>query len=536
MYKILKLLFVVAASFLSVNLSAQVSFGKPEKINKGWQFHLEDGQSVDFDANKWRTLDVPHDWSVEGTLSPHLSSCTGYLPGGIGWYRKVIDLPQRQPGDKVFIYFEGVYNRSELFVNGHAAGFRPNGYVSFMYDITPYIEGGNQAVIAVRVDHSRTADSRWYTGSGIYRNVWLITAHPVHIAQWGVYYCTKSIDRGKAVVTVDTEIANNTGASARLRVTWQLLDAGGREAAKTSVSLNVPANAHGKTSTELTVNRPLLWSVKTPNLYRLRTIVQQDGQTIDETETVVGIRSLTFDPDKGFALNGEWMKMKGVCIHHDAGVLGSAVPREVWKRRLLTLQEIGVNAIRMSHNPQAPDLYELCDELGFLVMDEAFDEWEFPKRKWLEGWNVGKPGYEGSYDFFDAWSEQDLADIVRRGRNHPSIFAWSIGNEVDYPNDPYSHPILDGSAISQPMFGGYKPGQPDAMRLGAIAKRLAAVVRANDPSRPVTAGLAGVVMSNVTEYPDALDIAHPLTPGLYGITSKDKTSAWYATLTQPRRN
>ena len=503
---------LLLAGFLLINgtLAAQVSFGKPEIINYGWQFYLGDApqaQAVDFDATKWRTVDLPHDWSVEGTLSPGLASCTGYLPGGIGWYRKTIIIPQGNSGDRVYLYFEGVYNRSEVFVNGHSVGKRPNGYVSFMYDVTPYVEAGQPAVVAVRVDHSRSADSRWYTGSGVYRNVWMITAGPVHIAQWGVFCHTKSIQKGKAVLSVDTEIENQSDTKTTLTVIQRLIETNGKEVAKVSKNRILPAKSSDKVTVDLTVNNPSLWSVKTPNLYRLQTTVMQNGKIIDETVTITGIRTFTFDPNKGFALNGEWMKMKGVCLHHDAGVLGAAVPREVWKRRLLNLKEIGCNAVRMSHNPQAPDVYELCDELGLLMMDEAFDEWEFPKRKWLEGWNVGKPGFEGSYDFFEEWSSRDMADIVRRNRNHVSVFAWSIGNEVDYPNDPYSHPVLNGSTINQPMFGGYKPDQPNAERLGAVAKRLAAVTRENDPTRPVTAGLAGVVMSNATEYPGALDIA-----------------------------
>ncbi len=521
---VLSTLLAIITVFLPINLSAQVSFGKPEKINNGWQFYLGDvpnAQAIDFDAGKWRTLDLPHDWSVEGTLSPGLASCTGYLPGGIGWYRKTIDIPQSKPGDKVYLYFEGVYNRSEVFINGHSLGKRPNGYVSFMYDATSYVEAGKSAVIAVRVDHSRSADSRWYTGSGIYRNVWLVTSDPVHIAQWGVFYRTKSVDKGKAVLTVETDLENGSDAKVDLTVVQLLLDANDKEIAKSSKKISLPAKTNGKATSDLNVSKPLLWSIKTPSLYQLKTIVMQNGKTIDETVTMVGIRTFTFDPDKGFALNGEWMKMKGVCIHHDAGILGSAVPREVWKRRLLTLKEIGCNAVRMTHNPQTPDVYELCDELGLLVMDEAFDEWEFPKRKWLAGWNKGTPGFEGAYDFFEEWSSRDLADMIRRDRNHTSIFAWSIGNEVDYPNDPYSHPVLDGTTINQPMFGGYKSEQPNAGRLGKIAKRLASVVKENDPSRPVTAGLAGVVMSNATEYPDALDIAgYNYTENRYDVDHK----------------
>ncbi|MCD8186346.1 MAG: DUF4982 domain-containing protein, partial [Rikenellaceae bacterium] len=290
---------------------------------------------------------------------------------------------------------------------------------------------------------------------------------------------------------------------------------------------------------------PECWSIDHPFLYTLRTTLLQSDRVIDRSEIKTGFRTLTFDPDRGFALNGEWIKMKGVCLHHDAGVLGAAVPKEVWRRRLSTLKEIGCNAIRTSHNPQSPDLYDLADELGILVLNEAFDEWEFPKRKWLEGWNVGKPGYEGSYDFFEAWAERDLADMVRRDRNHPSIFAWSIGNEVDYPNDPYSHPSLGGekaTGFTQATYGGYKPDAPDANRLGDISKRLVAVVKRYDRSRPVTAGLAGVAMSNETEYPRSLDITgynytesryvsdHERYPErvIYGSENRHEKSAWDA--------
>ena len=257
----------------------------------------------------------------------------------------------------------------------------------------------------------------------------------------------------------------------------------------------------------------------------------------------VGLRTLDFSPDRGFALNGEWMKMKGVCLHDDAGVLGTAVPSDVWRRRLMELKSIGVNAIRMSHNPHAPLLYDLCDELGLMVMDEASDEWEFPKRKWLRGWNQGVPGFEGSYTYFEEWIERDVADMVRRDRCHPSVVMWSIGNEVDYPNDPYSHPVLDGSSITQPMYGGYKPEQPNAERIGIIAQRLARIVKDIDSSRPTTGALAGVVMSNETAYPEAVDIVgynytesrydtdHKKYPKrvIYGSENRHDLDAWKAT-------
>lgn len=507
--------------FLGINLKAQVSFGKPELINKGWKFVLkdvEDGQKVELSEKNWQNVDLPHDWSVKGQLSPTLASSTGYLPGGIGWYRKELNVPVSEQKNKVYIYFEGVYNRSDVFVNGHLLGSRPNGYISFMYDITPYVEFGKKNVVAVRVDHSRSADSRWYTGSGIYRNVWLVYANPIHIAQWGVYTHPQKEKNGYAL-RVQVQVKNNQNTNAKVSVVNELFSPDGKQVAKTSGSLPLQAKAENAIELSLKVANPQLWSLEHPQSYILKTSVFKDGKMIDQTSTTTGFRSFTFDPDNGFALNGKSMKVKGVCLHHDAGVLGAAVPREVWRRRILNLKEIGVNAIRTSHNPQAPDLYELCDELGMLVLNEAFDEWEFPKRKWLEGWNVGTPGFEGTYDFFKEWGEKDLADMVKRDRNHLSVFGWSIGNEVDYPNDPYSHPVLDGGAatgFTQPIFGGYKKDAPDANRLGDIAKRLVAVVKKYDLSRPVTAGLAGVAMSNETAYPGALDITgYNYTESLY---------------------
>ena len=497
--------------FSCLSAFSQISFGDSNKINDNWKFTLQDApdaQNATYDDASWQSVNVPHDWSVEGRLSPTLASCTGYLPGGIGWYRKILNIPQAKRGEKVYLYFEGVYNRSEVFINGHSLGKRPNGYISFAYDATPFVKYGADNIIAVKVDHSLSADSRWYTGSGIYRNVWLVYSNPVHIAQWGVYTYPE-INNGIGILNVEVALENGSGSKTNLTVVNELLDNNGKVVAKTTQKVFVEANKENKTVTKINIKSPKLWDLEHPNLYQLKTTVLKDGKQIDKTVTSTGFRSFTFDANKGFALNGKWMKMKGVCLHHDAGVLGSAVPRDVLKTRLQTLKEIGVNAIRTSHNPQAPDFYVLCDELGLLVLNEAYDEWEFPKRKWLVGWNVGTPGFEGSNDIFLAWGEKDLEDMVRRDRNHLSVFGWSIGNEVDYPNDPYSHPVLDGgkdTGFGQAAYGGYQKDAPDAMRLGGIAKRLVAAVKKYDKSRPTTAGLAGVAMSNETEYPGALDI------------------------------
>lgn len=494
--------------------NAQISTGVAECFNQGWVFSLESDSVAPsapcFDDASWRTLDLPHDWSIEMRPSPSLNACTGFFPGGLGWYRKHFTVNDSLPVH--YVYFEGVYNRSEVYVNGQLVGKRPNGYVSFYYDITPYLKDGEN-VMAVKVDHTREADSRWYTGSGIYRDVYLVHTPETHLAPWGMGWKASSITAGSATVDVDFETISPQKEPVRIVATLTAPD--GRVAARADAR----AKGGEKGALKLKVARPRMWDIDNPVLYRLDMELWAAGKKIDGTSCNVGLRTLKFDPDKGFFLNGRNMKVKGVCLHHDAGVLGAVVPRDVWKRKLGNLKEIGVNAIRMSHNPQAPVVYDLCDELGLLVMDEASDEWEFPKRKWVTGWNVGTPKFEGSYDFFEEWIERDVADMVRRDRNHPCVAFWSIGNEVDYPNDPYSHPILDHAAgINQPNFGGYDPSAPSATRIGDIAKRLAPIVRAIDSSRPVTGALAGVVMSNQTDYPAAVDIVgYNYTEDRYGI-------------------
>ena len=508
------------------NVSAQVSFGDAIPLMDDWRFALEgrawhpssDSTAMtavrepSFDDSSWRRLQLPHDWSVEQPMSPTLFSCTGYLPGGIGWYRKHFKLSEAAPGHSLgsdrqwFVYFEGIYNRAEVYLNGHLLGMRPNGYASVLYDLTPYLNLTGDNVLAVRVDHSRQADSRWYTGSGIYRPVWLITSGPVHLAQWGSAWRLKQMSRGTATVEVDVATTTAKGygnAPSQLKAVVTILDASLQKVAEQQMQIG-PSEQR---TMQLKISKPQSWDVGKGYLYTVQTrLIDAVGTPLDSSTMRMGLRTLQFDPNRGFLLNGRSMKVKGVCLHHDAGVLGAVVPRDVWERRLRNLQAIGVNAIRMSHNPQAPVVYDLCDSLGLLVMDEASDEWEFPKRKWLEGWNRGTPGFEGSYDFFEEWIERDVADMVRRDRNHPCVFLWSIGNEVDYPNDPYTHPVLDGSSITQPMYGGYKPGQPEAERIGRIAERLTKVVRQVDKSRPTTGALAGVVMSNETTYPQAVDV------------------------------
>lgn len=508
-FKFIAIAFILC--FVQLQVSGQASFGESTKINDAWSFKNKESKDEfkkKSQDESWKTVNLPHDWSVEGIHSPDLASCTGYLPGGIGWYKKTLTISDADKGKLIYIFFGGVYCNSEVWINDHSLGKRPNGYVSFMYDMTPYLNFGGENTILVKVDHSKSADSRWYTGSGIYRDVYLIKANPVHIDQWGIACTSENITPKNAVFIVKTTVRNTTASPVTVTIEQKLTRKGDSNViATTQKNLNVNASSTANLALKMNVRSPLLWSVDQPNLYEVHTSVIRDKKFIDRNIQPLGIRTVEFNADKGFYLNGVSMKLKGVCLHHDAGALGSAVPRQVWETRLKELKSLGCNAIRTSHNSQDNSVYEICDEIGLLVMDEAFDEWEFPKRKWVEGWNVGTPVFQGYAEYFNEWGEKDITDMVMMHKNHPSIIMWSIGNEVDYPNDPYSHPILDKEGIGQKAVMGYKPTQPDAGRLSVISKKLVDCVRKADASRPVTAALAGVIMSNHTDYPFVLDVA-----------------------------
>lgn len=520
--------------------SAQPSGRSVQNFNFGWKFYkgdIKDGQKTGLDDSGWRLLDLPHDWSIEGPFSKENASCTGYLPGGIGWYRKTFIVPDNERGRKIFIYFDGVYNNSEVWINGNYLGKRPNGYISFQYDLTPYINFGKENLVAVKVDHSLFRDSRWYTGSGIYRDVRLITTEPVHVGQWGVFCTTPDVNPDKATLSAEITVVNERNSPAKIRVISRLMY-GDRIAGSSVTKVTFRSAGEKVIKQVIEVADPALWDVDAPNLYSLVTEIH-GRELLDNVVTTVGFRTLKFDADKGFFLNGRNLKLKGICMHHDAGTLGSAVPRQVLARRLDILKELGCNAIRTSHNPFSTDFMELCDEKGFLVIGEAFDEWELPKKKWIEGWNRGTPGKEGYSAYFKEWAVKDLKDFVMRDRNHPSLIMWSIGNEVDYPNDPYTHPILNTEANPQ-TWAKYDEKLPHADRLGEVARELAAVIRALDTTRPVTAGLASALMSNETGYAETLDVAgynyqefryapdHARYPGrpLYGSENGMSLDAW----------
>jgi beta-galactosidase len=509
-------------------------------FDDAWQFHKGDvpgAQAPAADDSGWRRLRLPHDWSIEGPYAAENASGTGYPPGGIGWYRKSFQFPQSDREHRVFIQFDGIYRDSDVWINGHHLGHRPYGYSSFEYDLTPWLQfGAARNVLAVRVDHSVSADSRFYTGSGIYRHVWLLVTAPVHVSHWGTYVHTPVVTDAQALVSAETVVVNQSAKAMAVRLTTSIVDAAGHSVgdAKGEVSLD-PGAVH-IFAQQAAVPNPKLWSTAEPTLYTLVTQVYTDDALVDEYRTPFGIRTIRFDSDRGFFLNGKSMKLKGVCLHHDLGGLGAAFSEAAMERRLRLLKEVGVNAIRCSHNPMAPEEYDLCDRLGLLVMDEAFDEWTAGKHKWIQGWNAGKPGTSGYHEVFDEWADRDLSDLVLRDRNHPSVILWSIGNEIDYPGDPFAHPLGRD---------GLKPEMLDANTLLATGRRLIADVKRLDGTRPVTQALADILASNATGLASLLDVAgynyleqhyahdHATYPNrvILGSENSDSLAAWRAVAT-----
>ena len=455
-------------------------------FNDNWRFSLGDveGASVfTFDDNDWRQLNLPHDWAIEGEFSKDNPSGTGggALPGGIGWYRKTFVADEAYAGKKVFIDFDGVYMNSEVFINGHSLGKRPYGYISFRYDLTPYLKIGEENVIAVRVDNQEQPNSRWYSGCGIYRNVWLTVTNPIHVDLWGTYVTTPQVSDKEATVSVCTSVKNEGTALAEVKVISSLLDAEGNRVGETTSVLPISKDSVGTYQQTVKVISPILWSVNNPYLYTLETEVWADDKLVDTYETTTGIRSFEFSADKGFVLNGEQVKIKGVCMHHDLGCLGAAVNTRAIERQLEILREMGCNGIRCSHNPPAPELLQLCDEMGFIVMDETFDMWRKKKTR-----------YDYSL-YFNEWHERDLTDLMLRDRNHPSIFMWSIGNEVlEQWSDANADTLSLEEANMILNFGHSaemlaKEGSEMSVN-SLLTKKLADMTRTLDPTRPVTAG------------------------------------------------
>ena len=485
-------------------------------LTSGWRFHkgdCDDAWFKGFDDRGWRKVIVPHDWSVESPFSRTNSSGTGYLDGGISWYRVRFRLPYEYIGARVRVVFDGVYKNSQVWCNSYYFGRRPNGYTEFSYDITHAVQfGQKENVIAVKVSHPDTADSRWFTGSGIYRKVRILLEDPVHPVLHGVIFSADNVTAEKADLTVRHLIRNDGAEEKTVKVRTALVDRT-TKAVQAELCGEISCAPGKETALVLQgpIENPRLWSVEEPTLYTMRSYYETDGENSLVDEEKVGIRKIEFDPDRGFFLNDQPMKFKGVCLHHDAGPLGAAVRAEVWQRRLSVLREMGCNAIRCSHNPHMPELYDLCDAMGFLMMDEAFDEWEAPKNKWWQGHNVYPPKHQGYYEDFPEWHERDLRAMVQRDRNHPSVVMWSIGNEIDYPNDPYCHPKFremtgNNDANKPAAERQYNPDKPNMERLAVLAKELVRIVKEEDTTRPVTLASAFPELSSYLGFLDDLDV------------------------------
>jgi beta-galactosidase len=412
-----------------------------ESFDFGWRFSRDDiaeAQSSSFGDAAWLSVDLPHDWSILGPYSKDEPSggSGGYLPTGIGWYRKTFALPSSYRAKRVFIQFDGVYQRSEVWINGVSLGMRPYGYISFAYDLTPHLRfGGPANSLAVRVDNSLQPNSRWYSGSGINRHTWLVTVNPVHVALWGVCVRTMDVCAASATVEITTRIANDTGRATLCGVHAEVLDGRGRSVGRLAAEAQIPPGEQYSSVQHCSVKQPVLWDLADPQCHSLIVTLKVDGAVVDQVTNSFGIRDARFDADRGFLLNGERVKLNGVCLHNDCGAVGAAVPERMWQRRLELLKVMGCNAIRTSHNPPASEFLDLCDAMGFLVMEEAFDEWRQPK--------LQTPDY-GYHKYFDEWAPRDLAAMIERDRNHPSVVLWSAGNEVPDQTDSQGPQTLQG--------------------------------------------------------------------------------------------
>ena len=499
------LLCLTAAAFSAVE-PAPTAPASREIIpfDAGWRFHLGNDDAAKtpaFNDSSWRTLDLPHDWSIEGAFNPPPDGDkdTGYFIHGVGWYRKIFTLPTSTAAKKIVIEFDGVYMNSDVWINGQFLGRRPYGFIGFRYDLTEYLKtDGTPNVVAVRVDDSAEPSLRWYAGSGIYRHVRLIATGYTHFRlDGGIRISTPQVSPEQAIVETDAIIDANffteEERQAWLKDAWKVkpvkrelvlhsivLAPDGKEIAASESKIILESMRSGQRATQwLAVSKPRLWSDRAPELYQLRCTLSLEGRTLDETTTTFGIRQLTFDPDHGLLVNGQPTKLKGVCLHQDAGSFGNAVPTAIWAWRLSQLKEMGCNAIRPSHHPFAPEFYELCDRLGFYVFDEAFDEWT---RDWTHNYTEntrGKSKY-GYHLYFPQWHEADLRAMLRRDRNHPSVVLYSIGNEIpDQFNDD-----------------GWK-----------LARELVAICHEEDPTRPATSACDQSYVSSRNGFMAELDIA-----------------------------
>ncbi len=448
------ILLLFLLSTLSLSLAGQDKGRIIKNFNADWKFFKGDipaASTTGFKDSDWRTLNLPHDWSIEGNFSDSHPATVGggALPGGTGWYRKTFKIPRSATNRLVSVLFDGVYRNSEVWINGHYLGKRPNGYISFEYDLTPYLSFDSENFIAVRVDNSQQPNARWYTGSGIYRDVKLLITDPLHIVNSGTFVSTPVVGNGLAEIRMETTIANNLKGR-KISLMHQIINADGKVVLKKVWTLTLN-DKRTNSVVNMELPNPRLWSDTDPYLYKIRTSLIDKGKVLDDYETPLGIRSFSFDAKNGFILNGKNIKIKGVCNHHDLGALGTAFNLRAAERQLEILKAMGCNGLRTAHNPPAAALLDLCDRMGFIVMNESFDMWE--KKK-------------SDFDYhldFGQWHKKDLEDQVLRDRNHPSVFIWSVGNEI------------------QEQWG------TGADTLGRVwARKLVKIVKDLDPTRPVT--------------------------------------------------
>ena len=493
----MKKLLILFVALAAVTFRAEAR----EKINfdKGWRFILADSAQMSlamYDDSAWRMLNVPHDWAIEGDFSASAPSGNsgGALPGGVGWYRKSFEVAAADKGKLFYIDFDGVYMNAKVWINGQLLGQRPYGYSSFRFDLTPHLKFGARNVVAVRVDNSDQPNSRWYSGCGIYRHVWLVKTEKIHVAHWG----THVVAEGNKV-SVSVSIDNNTTSQQTVVVRNKIISPAGVQVASASKKLSLNPSAKSiRSLSQLKVSRPQIWSCETPYIYKVVTTIEQNGKVVDTYETPTGFRTFKFDAEKGFSLNGKSMKINGVCQHHDLGCLGAAVNEDALYRQLRILKEMGTNAVRCSHNPPAPELLAMCDTMGLIVMDESFDMWRRRKTK------------NDYARFFDQWAERDLTDLVLRDRNHPSILMWSIGNEVLEQWSSADADTLSAEQANLILNAGH-----DASTLShgtemsvnsLLCKNLCEIIRRLDNTRPITAGCNEPDPKNHLFKSGALDI------------------------------
>jgi len=491
-------------------------------FNLDWAFRLEPlGEQNDAVKPDWQSINLPHDWSIELSPDADLEGCTAYLPGGIGFYRKEFSL-NLEADQVAFLVFDGIYNNAEISLNGTLLESHPYGYAPFYLDISEALsKDGEPNTLAIKVDKSRYADSRWYSGSGIYRKVDLQVKNKLHIPVWGTFVTTPRITQGQAEIAVEVRLKNLLKESEHVTLETHITNNSGEQMAATSQKVTIAADESTTLSQLLLVDNPDLWDLDTPTLYKAITVINSDGIAVDSVTTTFGIRSIRFDTQEGFFLNGKNLKIKGVCLHHDGGLVGAAVPEGVWRRRLQKLKDAGCNAIRISHNPGSQEFLNLCDEMGFLVQDEFFDEWDNPKDKRL---NMNEKSVDsitrGYTEHFQEWAEIDLKNTVLAHRNHPAIIQWSIGNEIEwtYPRNGDATGFFNNMHWSGNYFWEVPPNTPEQISaqlevlpkgkydIGKTAQKLAAWTKELDTTRYVTANLILPSSSYESGYADVLDM------------------------------